>query len=37
MSVSNLAIVLRDQGDYEATEALSWRALEGREKVLGIE
>ncbi|KAK5676701.1 hypothetical protein LTR17_027732, partial [Elasticomyces elasticus] len=36
-SVSNLALVLQYQGQYEAAEAMNRRALEGREKVLGKE
>ncbi|KAK5678384.1 hypothetical protein LTR17_027658 [Elasticomyces elasticus] len=36
-SVGNLALVLRYQGEYEAAEAMSRRALEGYEKVLGKE
>jgi tetratricopeptide (TPR) repeat protein len=36
-SVSNLALVLSDQGKYEAAEEANRRALEGREKVLGKE
>src|SRR4051794_37153198 len=36
-SVSNLALVLRSQGKYEAAEAMNRRALEGREKALGKE
>ncbi|KAH8724011.1 hypothetical protein GQ44DRAFT_596102, partial [Phaeosphaeriaceae sp. PMI808] len=35
-SVSNLALVLQDQGKYEEAEKLSRRALEGREKELGV-
>jgi tetratricopeptide (TPR) repeat protein len=34
-SVSDLAAVLRDQGQYEAAEAMNRRALEGREEALG--
>ncbi|PVH91488.1 hypothetical protein DM02DRAFT_620498, partial [Periconia macrospinosa] len=36
-SVSNLALVLRYQGKYEAAEAMNRRALEGYEKALGKE
>ncbi len=36
-SVGNLALVLQDQGKYEAAEEMNRRALEGREKVLGVE
>jgi hypothetical protein len=31
-SVSNLAVVLRDQGKYEAAEEMDRRALEGKKK-----
>src|SRR5204862_5331359 len=34
-SLEMLALVLRDQGSYEAAEEMNLRALEGREKVLG--
>jgi tetratricopeptide (TPR) repeat protein len=34
--VSNLALVLRSQGKYEEAEKLNRRALEGREKELGV-
>ena len=37
ISVSNLALVLRDQGKHEATEETGRRALAGREKVLGAD
>jgi Tetratricopeptide repeat len=36
-SVSNLVLVLQDQGKYEAVEEMLRRALAGREKVLGVE
>jgi hypothetical protein len=36
-SVSNLALVLQDQGKYEAVEEMNRRALKGFEKVLGNE
>jgi tetratricopeptide (TPR) repeat protein len=36
-SVSNLALVLRDQGKYKEAEEMHRRALEGKEKVLGTE
>ncbi len=36
-SLSLLALVLRYQGKYEAAEEMNRRALEGREKVLGVE
>ena len=36
-SLSLLALVLQDQGKYEAAEEMNRRALEGREKVLGVE
>ena len=29
--------MLRDQGQYEAAEEMDRRALEGREKVLGVQ
>jgi tetratricopeptide (TPR) repeat protein len=35
-SVYNLALVLQYQGKYEAAEEMHWRALKGREKVLGV-
>jgi tetratricopeptide (TPR) repeat protein len=34
---SDETLVLRDQGKYEAAEEMNRRALEGREKVLGVE
>ena len=36
-SLSLLALVLKDQGDYKAAEEMNRRALEGKEKVLGVE
>jgi hypothetical protein len=36
-SVSNLALVFRYQGKYEEAEEMNRRALEGSEKVLGME
>src|SRR5206468_1813174 len=36
-SVSDIALVLRDQGKYEEAEAMNRRALDGEEKVLGKE
>ncbi|OBT39283.1 hypothetical protein VE00_10598 [Pseudogymnoascus sp. WSF 3629] len=36
-SVNNLGSVLSSQGKYEEAEAMHQRALEGREKVLGVE
>ena len=36
-SLSLLGSVLQDQGKYEAAEEMNRRALEGREKVLGVE
>lgn len=35
--LSLLALVLRDEGDYKVAEKISRRALNGREKVLGVE
>ena len=35
VSVSNIALVLQNQGKYEEVERMSRRALAGREKVLG--
>jgi len=36
-SVSNLAILLRDQRKYKNAERMNRRALEGSEKMLGSE
>jgi hypothetical protein len=36
-SVSNLALILQYQGKYEEAEDMNRRALEGREKVLGVD
>jgi Tfp pilus assembly protein PilF len=36
-SVSNLALVLQDQGKHEAAEEMHRRALVGDVKVLGVE
>ena len=36
ISVHNLAVVLRHQGNYEEAESTSRRALEGEEKSLGL-
>ena len=36
-SLSLLASVLQDQGKYETAEEINRRALQGREKVLGVE
>jgi tetratricopeptide (TPR) repeat protein len=36
-SVSNLALVLKDQGKYDEAEKLNRRALEGSEKELGVQ
>jgi len=36
-SVSNLVLVLRDQGKYKVAEETSRRALAGCEKVLGMD
>ena len=33
--VNSLAMVLHDQGKYEAAEAIQQRVVEGHEKVLG--
>jgi hypothetical protein len=33
-SMNNLALVLENQGKYEAAEEMHWRALELREKML---
>lgn len=35
-NVSNLAVVLQNQGKYEQAEAINRRALAGRKKVLGM-
>jgi hypothetical protein len=37
ISVSNLALVLQDQGKCEAADEMNRRVLAGREKVLGVE
>jgi hypothetical protein len=37
VSVSDLASVLQYQGKYETAEEMNRRALEGHEKVLGVE
>jgi tetratricopeptide (TPR) repeat protein len=37
MSVSNIAGMLQDKGEYEKAEEINWRALEGFEKVPGLE
>jgi hypothetical protein len=36
-SVNNLALVLQGQRKYEDAEKMNWQALEGREKVLGVD
>jgi tetratricopeptide (TPR) repeat protein len=35
--VSNLALVLQHQGEYEQAEEMNRRALAGREKALGVD
>ena len=37
ISLSLLALVLQDQGNYKAAEEMNRRALDGKEKVLGVE
>jgi hypothetical protein len=37
ISVSNLALIFLYQGKYEAAEKMNRRALEGKEKMLGME
>jgi tetratricopeptide (TPR) repeat protein len=36
-ALTNLALMLRDQGKYEEAEEMNRRALKGEERVLGVE